>query len=72
MNLKLFVIGNTTFWENMISNLSNEFENSGISCKIAFAGLVELSLVKNCPFEYQILTKTGRVICITKLGSRIS
>jgi hypothetical protein len=56
MNLKLFVIGNTTFWENMISNLSNEFENS----------------VKNCPFEYQILTKTGRVICITKLGSRIS
>ena len=57
MNLRLFVFGNTTFWGNMTSNISNDFKNSGISCKIAFAGFVKPSLVKKCPFEYQILTK---------------
>jgi hypothetical protein len=56
------VIGNTTFWENLISDLSNKCENSGISCKVAFAELVEPSLVKKYLFEYQILTKSGRVV----------
>ncbi len=59
MNLRLFVIGNTTFLGNMTSNISNDFKNSGISCKIAFARLVKPSLVEKCQFEYQILTKSN-------------
>lgn len=68
LNISLLVIGDATFGKSLIPSLKEECKNLGISEKVFFTGLVELSMVKQHLSECKILAITRPSTLQTKAG----
>ena len=68
LNISLLVIGDATFGKSLIPSLKEECTQLGISEKIFFTGLVELSMVKHYLSECKILAITRPSTIQTKAG----
>ena len=68
LDISLLVIGDATFGKSLIPSLKEECESLGISEKIFFTGLVELSKVKHYLSECKILAITRPSTLQTKAG----
>jgi glycosyltransferase involved in cell wall biosynthesis len=68
LNISLLVIGDATFGKSLIPSLKEECANLGISEKVFFTGLVELSMVKQHLSECKILAITRPSTLQTKAG----
>jgi glycosyltransferase involved in cell wall biosynthesis len=68
LNISLLVIGDATFGKSLIPSLKEECASLGISEKIFFTGLVEMSMVKHYLSECNILAITRPSTLQTKAG----
>lgn len=68
LDISLLVIGDATFGKSLIPSLKEECTQLGISEKIFFTGLVELSMVKHYLSECKILAITRPSTLQTKAG----
>jgi len=67
-NINLLVIGDATFGKSLIPSLKDECVKLGLSEKVFFTGLVELSMVKHYLSECKILAITRPSTIQTKAG----
>ncbi len=68
LNISLLVIGDSTFGRSLIPSLKEACEKLGISEKVSFTGLVEMSMVKHYLSECRILAITRPSTLQTKAG----
>jgi glycosyltransferase involved in cell wall biosynthesis len=68
INISLLVIGDATFGKSLIPSLKEECRTLGISEKVFFTGLVELSMVKHYLSECKILAITRPSTLQTQAG----
>jgi glycosyltransferase involved in cell wall biosynthesis len=68
LDISLLVIGDATFGKSLIPSLKEECTRLGISEKISFSGLVEMSVVKHYLSECKILAITRPSTLQTKAG----
>ena len=68
LNISLLVIGDATFGKSLIPSLKEECIRLGLSEKVFFTGLVELSMVKLYLSECKILAITRPCTLQTKAG----
>jgi glycosyltransferase involved in cell wall biosynthesis len=68
LHVSLLVVGDSTFGKSLLPDLKLICNNLGISEKVTFTGLVELSLVKRYLSECQILAITRPSTLQTKAG----